>query len=77
MLKIEPKSLKNTIVFKNNDADVDSIYEDVSEQLMLGNKYHAMKIATEFLINKLSIPKDLSESTEKALEEIQNRRLDR
>lgn len=76
MLKIEPKSLKKSLVFKGNDPEISSVYSLISDKLTHGSKTLAMKIATEFIDNKLQIPKDLSESAEKALTELQNCRLE-
>lgn len=77
MLKIEPNSLKKSLVYKDNDPGINSIYFHISEQLSSGSKFQAMKMATEFIDNKLGISEDLSKSAEQALLELQNRRLSR
>ena len=77
MLKIEPKSLKKSLVYKDDSSEINSIYFLISEQLSWGNKFQAMKMATEFIDNKLSISEGLSKSAEQALLELQNHRLSR
>lgn len=74
MLKIEPKSLKRSLVYKDNDPQINTIYFLISNQLSSGNKFLAMKTATEFINNKLGIPKDLSNSAVQTLLEFQDRR---
>ena len=76
LLKIEPTSLKNAIAYKDKDSQIDNTYFLISQQLSLGNKLQAMRMATEFIDDKLGIPKELSESAEEALYELQNRRID-
>lgn len=75
MLKIEPRALKKSLVFKNNDPEINSVYSLISKSLVIGNKVQAMKIATKFITKNLGIIKELSSSAEAALIEIQNRRL--
>ncbi len=77
MLKIEPKSLKNAIVYINDDPDIDSIYYRISDLLASNHKVEAMKMATAFINEKLQIPDELSNSTMNALIEMQNRRFNR
>ena len=77
MLKIEPKSLKNAIVYINDDPIIDSIYYRISDLLISNRKVEAMKMATAFINEKLQIPDELSNATMDALIEMQERRFNR
>lgn len=77
VLKIEPNSLKNSIVYKNNDNDIKSIYYKLSELISKNSKHDAMMMATDFINNKLKIPRSLSNDALSALNEFQTRRLNR
>ena len=74
ILKIEPKALKKAIVFAGKDSDVGPIYGRISKLLSDNNRVQAMKIATDFVNQKLGIPKKLSNSAYSALRELQKRR---
>lgn len=75
VLKIEPKSLKNTLVIKRNDPIINSTYEQIIDLLSFGNKERAMEIATEFIYKELGIPEELKNSAEEALSNLQSLRL--
>jgi hypothetical protein len=77
VLKIEPKSLKNSIAYKSKDQSINSIYNKVSKLLVSGRKDDAMQHATEFINKELKIPNELSLKAHLALMELQNRRLRR
>lgn len=77
MLKIEPKSLKNSIVYKRNSSSINRVSSAVNKLLLLGDKVSAMNLSTDFINEKLGIPKELSEAALSALLELQTRRLDR
>ena len=75
ILKIEPKSLKNTLVIKRNDPAVNLIYKKIVGLLGTGEKEKAMITASEFISKELSIPKDFFDSTKDALLNFQRLRL--
>jgi adenine-specific DNA-methyltransferase len=77
ILKIEPSSLKNALIKKYEKRIPRKIYNDISLLLKKKDKEKAFRLATEFINENLSIPKDLSDSTLQALEELQDRRLSR
>lgn len=77
VLKIEPKSLKNSIAYKSKAQSINSIYNGVSELLMSGQKDEAVRRATDFINKELKIPRKLSLKAHSALTELQNRRLRR
>ncbi|MEW6738496.1 MAG: N-6 DNA methylase [Nitrospirota bacterium] len=77
VLKIEPSSLKKSIVFKSDAAEINSVYTKISEMISLGQKKEAMKIATDFIDNQLDIPIRVSKRAYAALHELQSRRLER
>ncbi len=74
ILKIEPKALKRAIVSSGDDDDVGPIYDRISELISLNNKVQAMKVATDFVNQKLGISAELSNSASSALIELQERR---
>ncbi len=63
ILKIEPKSLKNAIVLKNDDDCINPVYIKVIKLLSQDKKDEAMAYATEFICEKLKINKLLIESS--------------
>ena len=77
VLKIEPRSLKNSIAYKSKAQSVNSIYNKVSKLLVSGRKDDAMQTATDFINKELKIPQELSLKAYSALTELQNRRLRR
>lgn len=74
ILKIEPKALKKAIVFAGKDSDVGPIYGRISKLLSDNNRLQAMKIATDFINQKLGIPTKISSRAYSALRELQQRR---
>ena len=77
VLKIEPKSLRNSIAFKSKAQSINSIYNKVSKFLVSDRKDDAMRTATDFINKELGIPQELSVKAYSALTELQNRRLRR
>lgn len=77
ILKIEPKSLKKTIVIKRNDPIISPVYDKIIQLLSIGDKEEASKIASEFIFKAVGIPKDLIISTEEVLLKFQALRLNR
>ena len=75
VLKVEPKALKNSIVYRSNDPDINSVYPHLSTLISSGDKNAAMTKATEFLFDKLKIKKTHYSDALSALIELQNRRL--
>lgn len=75
VLKMEPGSLKNSIVYLSNEPSIIPIYNQISDLLFSGKKSEAMKRATRFLIEKLKINRTHSKSAASALHELQIRRL--
>lgn len=75
VLKIEPKSLKNTLVIKRNDPIIIPIYDQVITLLAENNKEMAMQIATKFIYEILGFTEDLKQSTNEELAKLQNLRL--
>lgn len=75
VLKIEPSSLKNTLVLKRNDSSINQTYKKIISLLCDDNKEEAMQVASEFINKKLKIPVDLQRSTDKAISTYQQLRL--
>ena len=75
VLKIEPKSLKNSLVYLSDDPAIGDVYYQISGLLSSGKKVESMRTATEFLDRKLDISPRHSGSALDALTELQNRRL--
>ena len=59
ILKIEPKTLKNIIVFKGSNLNINSAYNIVIKLLSEDKKEEAMKYATEFIQKELKISEEL------------------
>ena len=74
ILKIEPRSLKKAIVSVGNDSNVGPVYDRISKLISDNNRVQAMKIATDFVNQKLGIATKLSNSAYSALRELQDRR---
>ncbi len=74
VLKIEPKSLKNSLIVRRNDMSINSTYNEVMRLLSGNNKDKANKVASEFIYKALNIPNDLIILTEKTLSNIQDLR---
>jgi adenine-specific DNA methylase len=77
LLKIEPNSLKNSIVHSSDDPSIESVYSRISKLLSNGHKVEAMKAASDFVNGKLGISELFSLQASAALEELQKRRLER
>jgi adenine-specific DNA-methyltransferase len=75
VLKIEPYSLKEAIVFRSNDRRIGAVYRKISTLLHDNKKQEAIDVATEFINNALGVSKQLDSQARSALESIQNRRL--
>ena len=77
VLKIEPGSLKKALVYKNDCNSIEAIYERTSKLISEKKKNEAVKLATNFINEKLGIPNNLTSLAESALHEIKSRRLNR
>jgi adenine-specific DNA methylase len=74
VLKIEPGSLKNSIIHIGVGKIPDSTYNKIDKLVAMNNKKEAVKLATEFINDKLSISRSLSSKAKFILKELQNRR---
>ncbi|MFH1697479.1 MAG: N-6 DNA methylase [Candidatus Omnitrophota bacterium] len=75
VLKIEPKALKNSIVYLDRKQFPESLYADISRLISSGNKVEASEVATKVINKELGISRDLETRTIKALKELQRRRM--
>lgn len=75
ILKIEPRSLKNSLIFVSSLKVSEVIYEKISNAILTNKKGLAVKIATEYINKKLNISDELTEASEYILRDLQNRRL--
>ncbi|MFD0998184.1 class I SAM-dependent DNA methyltransferase [Ohtaekwangia kribbensis] len=75
MLKIEPKSLKESLIIRREDEAINEVYELIKEQLRTNNKRTASEIATNFICRYLGIPEALETEITNSLERIQRLRL--
>ncbi|MCF8371627.1 MAG: N-6 DNA methylase [Bacteroidales bacterium] len=75
ILKIEPKSLKNTLVIRRNDPIIISIYEKIIALLSVDKKEDAMELASEFISKEIGIPEDLMRLAKEELSKFQALRL--
>jgi adenine-specific DNA-methyltransferase len=76
MLKLEPTSIKKSIVLKKKDKSIIPIYKEIVALLRDSKKDEAVRKATTFLNKKLKVPEKLAESINKALYDIQSGRSD-
>ena len=77
MLKTEPRSLRNSIVYSKGGENIEEIYSAIHSFLQASDKRSAVILATEWLNRTAGIPKELAELTERALIQLQTLRLDR
>ncbi len=75
ILKIEPKSLKETLVLVKNDSVVNSVYNKIISLLSRNNKEEAFEVATKFIVDYLKIPNDFLLVARKELQSIQDLRI--
>ncbi len=75
VLKIEPSSLKNTIVYVSKDDFPKSIYKEISKFILSNEREKASEIATQFISERLKIASELTNKTVSGLKELQSRRL--
>ncbi len=75
ILKIEPSSLKRTLVLKKSDKTINTIFSEVERMLLENDRIGAMRIATDFINKQLAIPTQLSIEAENALYQFQAHRL--
>jgi len=75
ILKIEPKSLKNSLVIKRSDLIVNETYKQVVNLLSNDKKQEAVNIATEFINTQVNIPFDFAERAKETLINLQNSRI--
>ena len=76
VLKIEPGSLYNSIVYKCDD-NIDNIYDKISKMISNNKKETAIDSATKLIKEKLNIPDYIILKTKASLSELRNRRLNR
>lgn len=74
MLKIEPCSLKNTIVHKGIKKIPDSVYKKINELIALNMRKNAMAVATQFINKTFGISNSLSRQSQSALNDLQTKR---
>jgi hypothetical protein len=74
ILKIEPSSLKRSILYCGNTQLPTSFYKRVESLIMDHNKIQAVNEVTEFFDRMLSVPKSLSNRTKMMLDELRARR---
>jgi adenine-specific DNA methylase len=60
ILKVEPGSLGNVLVTKRKDNSINWFYKKIINRLKVGKKDEAVKIATNFINEKLEIPIEFS-----------------
>ncbi|HOY17402.1 MAG TPA: N-6 DNA methylase [Haliscomenobacter sp.] len=70
MLKIEPGALVKTIVLKREDDSVMEVYNLLLQLLASGLKDQAVKLATDFINEKLKIPSTLQHMAESSWYEV-------
>lgn len=75
ILKIEPKSLKETLVITRNDPKINSVYEKIILLLGSNKKELAAQLATEFIYEELGVSEELKYSTEEALKKFRDLRI--
>lgn len=76
VLKIEPGSLYNSIVYKCDNA-IDKEYNQISKMVSNNKKKNAVDLATKLIKEKLDIPDDIINKTKESLSEFRARRLNR
>lgn len=74
MLKVEPRALKKTLIFEGDGQNVGPVYDKISGLIANNDRIQAMKVATDFIDQKLEIATKLSKSAYSALIELQTRR---
>jgi len=72
VLKIEPKSLKNSLVIIKKDKSINATYKNALKLLANNKKKEAKQLATEFIYKQLNIPRDLIIKTEEILNNLQD-----
>jgi adenine-specific DNA-methyltransferase len=72
VLKIEPKSLKNSLIVKKRDSKINSVYKKIMELLAQNKKEDAMHEATMFISNELKIPNEIIDDTLRILNNLHN-----
>jgi hypothetical protein len=77
MLKIEPSSLKKSIVIVKKDKAINPIYSSIQKELKKGNKSNAINIASSFIAERLGIPDELMNEIGIELKRIQKLRLNK
>jgi len=75
MLKIEPKSLKKSLVLVKKDRLINSVYTEVQRELKKHNKAKAVEIASNFLYEYLGVSNRLIQEVKTELARAQNTRL--
>lgn len=75
MLKIEPSSLKEALVIKRDDVDVNDVYERVLALLRTNDKLGASQLASSFIFDKLDIPRAFRSEINDLLNKLQTQRI--
>ena len=75
ILKVEPKSLKRALVSVGNGEKIGPTYDEISRLISQNKRAQAMKVATNFIDEKLGIRSELSNAAYAALLELQGRRM--
>jgi adenine-specific DNA-methyltransferase len=74
VMKIEPSALKNALVLIKSDSSILPIYNRIIKLLSKSRKDDAMKLASEFIYNSLSVSAELRRVTERSIASVQNLR---
>lgn len=77
ILKVEPSSLKNTLVYVSKDKLINSVYPEIKKALLNNNKKEARKLATNFMASFLNIPSEMVSQIELSINSYENLRLQR
>jgi hypothetical protein len=77
VLKIEPATLKRSLMIRSKDKDIEMIHRQCSMLIKSNEKEKAMLLATKYLDEKIKIDKDLSSQALSVFQELKKRRLDR
>ena len=70
VLKIEPSSVKRAICYSSKDRPTAGIYDRLSNLLQANKRREAIKLATKFIDESLSIDRRLSIKAETVYEEL-------
>lgn len=74
VLKTEPGTLHNTIVYVSEKKISKVVYNKISKLISANKRNNAMQLATDYINKKLGIPPSFTKKVNKLLEELQQRR---